>query len=150
MKKICLYCKQKKELEEFHNKTKKGISHILCKKCRQLGDSYYAGHKIEILKRQKKYHKKNRTYKKVYNANYLAEKLNVSGVLTEKEIRDLKNKTGNFCPSCKNKFDKSKNGQWSIDHIIPFSNPDCINKISNIQIICFKCNAAKREKIIKY
>lgn len=145
--KTCSKCGQEKNLKEFYN------GRADCIICRKKYQSEYD--KSHYVKRKRKPQKllphSTSMQNRASRANYKAKHdYKIPGKLKTKDIRKLKQKTGDFCLSCGRKFDGTKLYQWSIDHIIPFNHPDCINEISNIQIICFKCNTSKNDNIIDY
>ena len=94
-----------------------------------------------------------REYRKE-NAAYLNEKWHARrakirqapGAHTESEWRDLKNRTGNKCLSCKKSGDEVV---LTKDHIVPISKGGS-NSIENIQPLCGPCNSRKLSKTILY
>jgi len=94
---------------------------------------YRATHKSKPEKTREYWHKRR--------ARHLGA---VGGHFTEKEWRELLNKTGNKCLCC-GATDKT----LQRDHIIPLGTPHS-DEISNIQPLCGFCNNSKHRKIIDY
>lgn len=69
------------------------------------------------------------------------------GSHTEKEWLELKEKYGNRCLRCGKK--ETARSPLTADHIIPVSLGGT-SDISNIQILCGKCNSAKGARAIDY
>lgn len=64
-------------------------------------------------------------------------KRNIPGSHTLKQWRSLCRRFGNRCVCC------GKCGDLTKDHIVPISNPNCSDDISNIQPLCYSCNSSK-------
>lgn len=80
--------------------------------------------------------------RKVGAANFEAKKQGVEGRLTVAELTDLLESHSGNCDLC----GEVMTGIVSIDHIVPFSHPDCLNVIENIQLVHRECNSIKHTK----
>ena len=66
-----------------------------------------------------------------------------------KKLRDSIKERDNFtCCSCQNSVYKEPNLLLEIDHIIPVAKGGCTVE-HNLQTLCWKCNRAKRDKILQ-
>lgn len=134
---------------------KKKQTKQICPKCkkryRNYPQAYCTNCRSKVSKKHYNENKERKNFlQKIADANRKARDYNIKGELTEQEVKQLKDKTGDYCPACGNKFDDTRKGQWTIDHIIPFINFTCVNQISNIQIICYRCNRKKWTEYINY
>lgn len=66
------------------------------------------------------------------------------GTVTKPFKRSIKNKIGQRCNICNNII----NDTPQIDHIVPISRGG-VNSISNIQVVCKKCNLKKHAKTME-
>lgn len=71
---------------------------------------------------------------------------NADGTHTVNEILALFELQSGKCPYCKTKLHKTKRNSYHCDHIVPLSKGGT-NDISNIQLLCPKCNLAKKDKL---
>ena len=83
---------------------------------------------------------------KADNNNRRAAKLNNGGKHTSTDILNLFELQSGKCPYCKAKLCKTKRNSFHIDHVIPLSKSGS-NDISNIQLLCPKCNMSKKDKL---
>ena len=86
-------------------------------------------------------------------------KIRGSGIIYFSKLRkdnltDLLKKQSYLCNLCNKNLKELSQSQIHIDHHIPFArkeefnlNAETINKINNLQVLCFSCNAKKRDKI---
>lgn len=81
---------------------------------------------------------------KEYNHNYIAlirakKRLRMYANLFNRDMRKILIKNNSVCVKC------GSNEKLQIDHIIPIEKAGK-NEISNVQILCFKCNRIKSNK----
>lgn len=115
---------------EYFNRYKLGKSGVdcKCKECRQKeARIYYKNNKEKSLI---KYHK----YRTVKQGN--------GGSFTCKQIHNMYIQQNKKCKVCREEFGSKK---YHIDHIIPISKGGS-SDISNIQLLCKKCNLSKGNK----
>lgn len=113
----------------------------------KLWQEWYKKNKIQRLEYYKKYRKtaKGKAVKKANTQNRRAAKRNNGGSHTAKDILNLFELQGGKCPYCKCKLYKTSDNKYHIDHIVPLSK--CGNNdISNLQLLCPKCNISKQNK----
>jgi len=77
--------------------------------------------------------------------NRRARKLNNGGKHIAKDILALFELQSGVCPYCKIRLHKSGNNKYHVDHILPLSKGGS-NDISNLQLLCPKCNLSKSAK----
>ncbi len=85
-------------------------------------------------------------YRRFYNKNRRARKLNAEGCHTLQEWELLKKQYGYKCPCCNKKEPEIK---LTEDHIIPLTKGGS-NYIENIQPLCRRCNSRKNVKIMTF
>jgi len=109
---------------------------------------YYQINREQFLEYNKQYFQtpQGRAVKKASSQNRRAQKRNNGGKHTGAEILALFDLQSGVCPYCKAKLSKTRNNKYHIDHIVPLSK-DGSNDISNIQLLCPKCNLTKHDKI---
>lgn len=144
--KYCSNCKSLKEKNEFNkcNAGRDGLQ-IFCKQC----------HRV-INKRNMQIKRASGTYipfeiahpekilfsKKAKAANSVAKKYGLPGKLSWRDIKKLF-ATYDKCLSCGSKE------KLSLDHVKPFRLGG-FNIYSNLQVLCFSCNASKNAHEIDY
>ena len=89
----------------------------------------------------KKWRERNREKLRVYSANRRTLERNAEGSHTLEEWEELLKKSNYSCVFCGVKE------KITLDHIIPL-NKGGTNYISNIQPLCFPCNASKQDKVV--
>ncbi|MBA7709789.1 hypothetical protein ES703_118714 [subsurface metagenome] len=169
-KKICNKCKKKKSINEFHKdeRTEDKLSRK-CEKCwkqdrkekrkeyyrenkemfRRIYKKHYKKSKEKILKKAKKYRNKNPIG---YWCNQVRNSHKRKGfkiLFTFEELASMAKKTKN-CHLCGTKLDWKygrgrKDNNPSLDRI----NNENFLILSNIQIVCCRCNATKYNRTMK-
>lgn len=142
--------------------------------CAEYSKKYAQDNKDQIAEYKKQWHKDNPQYDKQYrqdNADHRAEynkqwrqtpkgkaarkasshnrraqKLNNGGNHTGAELLNLFDLQSGKCPYCKVKLNKTGNNKYHSDHVLPLSKGGT-NDISNIQLLCPKCNMSKHDKL---
>lgn len=171
--KTCSKCKQNKPISEFYlqRKNKDGL-YPHCKSCyrltrkkySQLTEAQKSNLKQRVMKNYYSYHEKKLQGFKEYrqkNKKSLREgkrirdhrrrvlELNCEGDFTQQEWNDLLDRYENKCLCCGKKAEDTREGKLTQDHVIPLSLGGT-NYISNIQPLCFSCNAKKHTKMTDY
>lgn len=159
--KQCTTCHIEKSTTEF-SKSKRGKFGVrsTCKCCEK---QYQQNNQEQIAERMKQYQQANKEQIAEYNKQYRqtpkgkavdkakshnrrAAKLNNGGKHTAKEILALFKLQSGKCPYCKTKLSKSGSNKYHVDHVMPLSKGGT-NDISNIQLLCPKCNMSKSDKL---
>lgn len=140
--KKCNRCLIEKSLDCFSkDKSKRDGLQTLCKICRNNYQFEYK--KTESSKKSRSQYRKRYPLKlRANRTNKRARDMGISGTLTDTELSNKLASQDNRCNYCKifiNVFDSIT---YHIDHIVPLSNSGT-NDISNIQILCSRCNFAK-------
>lgn len=174
--KQCTKCNQTKELTEFSKRkpSKDGLGYK-CKACKKQyhqdnaehisaqRKQYYQANKEHKAEYMKQYNIDNAVHRAEYNKQYYqtpqgkavmkagsqnrrTQKLQNGGTHTGKQILALFNQQSGVCPYCKAKLHKSGKNKYHIDHVMPLSKGGN-NDISNIQLLCAKCNLTKSNKL---
>lgn len=159
--KTCSKCSETKSLNEFpRDSGRPDGRHSICRSCRkkQRADYYSNNRELEI-DRAANWNAEHpdvmREHRQVAAANRKARDLGVPGVLTTAEWQQCKHQFGYCCVDCglhESDLNGNINGQQTcltIDHVIPFTNSDCRNGISNIVPRCLQCNSSKGAKLIE-
>lgn len=89
---------------------------------------------------------KGKAADKAHRQNRRAAKLNNGGKHTGRQILALFDQQSGSCPYCKTKLYKTGKNKYHSDHIVPLSKGGS-NDISNIQLLCAKCNLSKKAKL---
>lgn len=174
--KICTTCNIEKELSEFHKqKTGKFGVRGECKICMnsrnkqwresnpeyikqyyidnqeslaEWGKLYYQDNKEAIAATKKQYRQTpaGKAADKAGRHNRRARIKNAHGKHTAKEILELFDLQRGKCPYCKAKLHKAGKNKYHSDHVMPLSKSGS-NDISNIQLLCAKCNHTKYNKL---
>jgi 5-methylcytosine-specific restriction endonuclease McrA len=142
--KICIKCKIKKSLSEYHKKfdTKDGLRSI-CKKCRIVERAEYWKKNKEILKeKHKRYCKENKEIVRASKITYRAKKKNAKGKITKSIIKEILKFQDSKCLYCNCDI---KN-EYHIDHIKPLSKGGN-NYRANLCASCPTCNLKKSNKL---
>ena len=109
---------------------------------------YREENKEQIAMRMKQWAQtpKGKAAIKAAKHNRRAAKLSAKGNHTSAEILGLFELQSGVCPYCKVKLHKTKRNSFHVDHILPLSKGGS-NDISNIQLLCPKCNMSKHDKL---
>lgn len=78
--------------------------------------------------------------------NRRSRKKNNGGKHTGAQILALFDLQSGKCPYCKSKLSKTGSNKYHVDHVMPLSKGGS-NDISNIQLLCPKCNLSKSDKL---
>ena len=168
---ICKSCKTKYVLDRQQTPKGKAIARAASQKYRQANrdkvlkqyKSYYYANRDKRINQSKVWRQANKDrkakYQKSYyqtpagkaamkagNQNRRAAKLQNGGKHTGAELLALFDLQSGACPYCNTKLYKSGNNKFHIDHVMPLSKGGS-NDISNIQLLCPKCNLSKHDKL---
>lgn len=87
--------------------------------------------------------------------NYLAEKVKFKksaagqrALMTSSLRQKILQRDGYICQKCGNSTDKEPNLLLEIDHVIPISKGGLTTE-ENLQVLCWKCNRSKGQKILE-
>lgn len=88
--------------------------------------------------------------------NYLAEKVKFKksaagqrALMTSSLRQKILQRDGYICQKCGNSTDKEPNLLLEIDHVIPISKGGLTTE-ENLQVLCWKCNRSKGQKILEH
>ena len=101
---------------------------------------------IAALKNRYSLTPKGKAIAKADKHNRRAAKLNNGGKHTGAEILELFDLQSGKCPYCKAKLHKTKRNSFHVDHVMPLSKGGS-NNVSNIQLLCPRCNLSKHNKL---
>ncbi len=109
---------------------------------------YYEENKEHILEQTKQYFQtpEGKAVAKAGRQNRRALVRNAQGSHTGKQVLELFDKQKGICVYCKTKLYKSGNNGFHADHIMPLSKGGS-NNVSNIQLLCPRCNLSKHNKL---
>lgn len=149
--KICSKCKEKKDISEFwkHKRSKDGL-YCWCKKCwKEYGKKYYQKNKERISKHSREYRKKHPVKHWCRTTIRQHKHKGFKVLFNFKDLIPIAKQT-KYCSICDIKlkwgYDKGRtNASPTLDRI----NNGKILTLNNIQIICYKCNATKRDRTMK-
>lgn len=104
---------------------------------------YYPKNKEHINEKNNRWRIENPEQASALRQNRRALESKAEGSFTKEEWKNLCDKYGNRCLKC------GKEGKMSVDHVVPLSKGGS-NWITNIQPLCFPCNASKHTETIDY
>lgn len=105
----------------------------------------YAQSNLEKMREYKrKWKEKNKDLVRKHCLDRISKKRNAQGKYTTQEIRDLMSKQHEKCAAC----NCCIKNNYHADHIFPLSRGGS-NFISNIQLLCPKCNTSKANKTME-
>lgn len=139
--KACKKCKKVKPIEEFglSKKTADGRQYQCLTCFAEHGRARYASNP-KILEYRKQWVKINPEGQKNQNHKRRALKKGIPGSHTVEQWKALCKKFKNRCVCC------GKSGKLTRDHIVPITNSNSSNDISNIQPLCYSCNSSKNNR----
>lgn len=169
--KKCSACEQTKPSSDFHRciRSPDGLERR-CKPCRKkISAEYYESNKESIDRRNTEWQRNNRDKVAVIMNRFLtanpqpydreavvvrtrlreARKRQADGRFTKHEWVALKSQHGNCCLRCGAMDGPTRKTALVADHVIPISRGGT-NYISNIQPLCWPCNAWKHTKSLDY
>ena len=153
----------RKENKEYISAKKKQYQQANKIEIAEYKKQYRQANKQHIAEQMKQYTLDNKEAKAKYNKQYYqtptgkavkkaashnrrARKLQNGGKHTGTEILQLFDQQSSKCPYCKVKLYKTGKNIFHSDHIVPLSKGGS-NDISNIQLLCPKCNMSKHDKL---
>jgi len=144
--KKCYRCKQRKTIDQFgkYKRSKDGLRWC-CKVCQRERDrNFYRIHSKERIERLRWYYASRPDVKAAKNHRRRTRKVGNGGSFTAIEWHELCKKYDNRCLAC-----GRDDVTLTVDHVVPLVHGGS-NDISNIQPLCFPCNAHKHTAIIDY
>lgn len=105
--------------------------------------SWAANNKDRMRAYLSEYRNTNRAWVRAWNQKRRCALRAAEGSFTGEQILDKLSKQRDKCANCKKKL---SSGKYHIDHVMPISKGGS-NYISNIEILCVKCNLTKHAKL---